>query len=216
MAEIPAELSLPTAGLLSFFYAVEPMFKDKDFFFGDPQTCRVIFTEAGRFNQISRRNMPDNLKESARMRSNRISFETGLSVPAPESSFLESLGLGWNGNQEDFEKYWGGFLPGFKNRWEKEWHINRFMGHPDQIQDDMQLSCEIAYRLHTWNDLENSEKRKQIVNSALKWRMLLQIDSEEDKTGIMWGDVGRIYYWILDDDLAELRFDRVICEMQCT
>lgn len=109
LAEIPAELSLPTTGLLSFFYAVEPMFKDKDFFFGDPQTCRVIFTEAGRLNQISRRNTPDNLKESARMRSNRISFETGLSVPAPESSFLESLGLGWNGNQEDFEKYWGGF-----------------------------------------------------------------------------------------------------------
>jgi uncharacterized protein YwqG len=90
------------------------------------------------------------------------------------------------------------------------------MGHPDQIQGDMQVGCEIAYGLHTWNDTKNSEKRKQIVNSALKWRMLQQIDSEENKTGIMWGDVGRIYYWILEDDLAALRFDRVICEMQCT
>ncbi|WP_224725403.1 DUF1963 domain-containing protein [Paenibacillus vietnamensis] len=54
-----------------------------------------------------------------------------------------------------------------------------------------------------------------MVNSALKWRLLLQIDSEEKKTGIMWGDVVRIYFWIHEDDLQALRFDRVICEMQC-
>lgn len=215
LAELPSELSLPTSGLLSFFYAVEPMFEDEDFF-SDPHTCRVIFTNANQLDLISRRNAPDSLNESARMRPNRISFVPRLSVPTSESAFLESLGLGWNGNREDFDKYWGVFLPEFRNRWETEGYINRLMGHPDQIQGDMQVGCEIAIGLHTWNEIKNSEKRKQIVNSALKWRMLLQIDSEEDKTGIMWGDVGRIYYWILEDDLAALRFDRVICEMQCT
>ncbi|WP_244918968.1 DUF1963 domain-containing protein [Paenibacillus dendritiformis] len=31
----------------------------------------------------------------------------------------------------------------------------------------------------------------------------------------MWGDVGRIYYWIREEDLEALRFDRVVCQMQC-
>ncbi|GIO95138.1 hypothetical protein J14TS5_02240 [Paenibacillus lautus] len=90
------------------------------------------------------------------------------------------------------------------------------MGHPDQIQGGMQVGCEIAYGLHSRYDMNNLEVRKQIVNSALKWRLLLQIDSKEDKTGMMWGDVGRIYYWIHEDDLAKLCFDRIICEMQCS
>lgn len=80
----------------------------------------------------------------------------------------------------------------------------------------MQVGCEIAYGSHSRYDMNDLEKRKQIVDSAVKWRLLLQIDSEEDKTGMMWGDVGRIYYWIHEDDLAKLCFDRVICEMQCS
>jgi uncharacterized protein YwqG len=215
LAECPSELSLPQSGLLSFFYAVQSMFKD-EYFFGDPDTCCVIYTGTDRLDHISRRNTPGRLKEEARMRSNRVSFIPELSVPASESTFLESLGLGWNGNRKDFNKYWEVFLSEFGKQWEREGYINRLMGHPDQIQGDMQVRCEMTYGGHTWDLMEKPEVRKQIVNSAVKWRMLLQIDSEEDKTGIMWGDVGRIYYWIHENDLKALRFDRVICEMQCT
>lgn len=80
----------------------------------------------------------------------------------------------------------------------------------------MQVGCEIAYGSHSRYDMNGLEKRKQIMNSAVKWRLLLQIDSEEGKTGMMWGEVGRIYYWIHEDDLAKLCFDRVIYEMQCS
>jgi len=31
----------------------------------------------------------------------------------------------------------------------------------------------------------------------------------------MWGDLGRIYYWIRDDDLAARRFDRSWLVLQC-
>ncbi|WP_224725336.1 DUF1963 domain-containing protein [Paenibacillus vietnamensis] len=47
LEECPSELALPGSGLLSFFYAAEPMFEDKDFY-GDPHTCRVI----GGFREI--------------------------------------------------------------------------------------------------------------------------------------------------------------------
>lgn len=215
LAECPRDLSLPESGLLSFFYAVEPMFDDEDFY-GDPNTCRVLYFEAERLDQISRRNIPVSLKEASTMKSNRISFESSLSVPDSESAFLESLDLGWSGNREHFDQYWEVFLPEFERAWGKDGYMNRLMGHPDQIQGDMQVGCELARGAYGWDDMANSEKRKQIVNSAVKWRLLLQIDSEEDKTGMMWGDVGRIYFWIHEDDLAALRFDRVVCEMQCT
>ncbi|USB31635.1 DUF1963 domain-containing protein [Paenibacillus sp. YPG26] len=31
----------------------------------------------------------------------------------------------------------------------------------------------------------------------------------------VWGDVGRIYFWIHEGDLTDLCFERVRCEMQC-
>ncbi|MBH5316517.1 DUF1963 domain-containing protein [Paenibacillus sp. GSMTC-2017] len=211
--ECPFELDLPCGGLLSFFYAVKPMFEDIEFF-GDPDTCHVVYTEVDQLDRLIRRETPD--LECVKMKSNKISFIPGLSVPTSESAYLESQNLGWNGNIVDYEKYWNVFLHEYRKHWDSESYINRLMGHPDQIQGDMQVSCVKAYGEHTREDMQDSKVRNQIVNSALKWRLLLQIDSEEDKTGIMWGDVGRIYFWIHEDDLKALRFDRVNCEMQCT
>ncbi|MBB3112200.1 uncharacterized protein YwqG [Paenibacillus phyllosphaerae] len=202
--------SLPASGLLTFFYAVAGMYED-DEFYGDPLTCRVIYTNGEQLSQLTRRETPASLTDEARMKPNRISFIPGLSVPASESAYLESLGLGWNGNREDFDKYWEVFLKPFR----AEGYINRFMGHPDQIQGDMQTGCLIATGEYNWDDMRNPELRDAILLSASKWRLLLQIDSEEEKTGIMWGDVGRIYYWIHEEDLRALRFDRVVCELQC-
>ncbi|GGG88731.1 YwqG family protein [Paenibacillus radicis (ex Gao et al. 2016)] len=211
LAECPTNLSLPSAGLLSFFYGVEGMYEDPDFY-GDPHTSRVIYTSPDQLEYIVRRSSPGTLNAAgAMMKPNSISFIPNLSVPAAESAYLESVGLGWNGEREDFDKYWEIFLPKTEKLWQREGYINRFMGHPDPVQGDMQRSCEIAYGSYTDDELDKTE----FINSAIKWRLLLQIDSEEEKTGIMWGDVGRIYYWIHEDDLAQLRFDRVFCEMQC-
>ncbi|WP_309119327.1 YwqG family protein [Paenibacillus sp.] len=216
LADCPAELSLPKVGLLSFFYAVQAMDEEEDFY-RNPETCRVIYTCADQLNPLLRREAPQNLNEEALMRSNRVSFVPSLSVPPSESAYLESLGLGWRGDREDFDKYWGIFLPALSKNWNQEGFIHRIMGHPDQIQGDMQVGCEMIYGGYTLDNLEkNTELYKQVVASARKWRLLLQIDSEEDKTGIMWGDVGRLYFWIHEDDLKVLRFHRVFCEMQCT
>lgn len=32
---------------------------------------------------------------------------------------------------------------------------------------------------------------------------------------MMWGDVGRLYYWIRREDLAQRRFDKVWLVLQC-
>ncbi|WP_249280984.1 YwqG family protein [Paenibacillus sp. 7516] len=211
LADCPQQLSLPSSGLLSFFYAVKPMYAEMGFY-NDPSTCRVFYFDSDGLEKLARRNTPKSLTDLEKVKPNQILFEPQFSVPTSESAYLESLGLGWNGNIENFAKYWKLFLP----NWSTKGYINRLMGHPDPIQGDMQVSCELTYGPYKWIENNNPEIRDKVLNSALKWRLLLQIDSEEEKTGMMWGDSGRIYYWIHEDDLANLCFERVICVMQCT
>jgi uncharacterized protein YwqG len=52
------------------------------------------------------------------------------------------------------------------------------------------------------------------VAAAAEWRLLLQIDSEQD-AGMLWGDVGRIYYWIRARDLAARHLDQAWLILQC-
>ena len=67
--------------------------------------------------------------------------------------------------------------------------MHRMLGHPDAIQDDPSVG-----RPGT--------------------RLLLQVDSDE-AVGMMWGDVGRLYYLINAEDLADRRFDRCRLHFQC-
>jgi uncharacterized protein YwqG len=49
---------------------------------------------------------------------------------------------------------------------------------------------------------------------ARDWRLLLQVPSV-DAAGMMWGDLGCLYYWIRDKDLKERRFERCWMILQC-
>jgi uncharacterized protein YwqG len=55
---------------------------------------------------------------------------------------------------------------------------------------------------------------EQAVERAQELVLLLQLDS--DLTAEMeWGDVGTLYFWIHQDDLAARRFDKVWMTLQC-
>ncbi len=91
---------------------------------------------------------------------------------------------------------------------------NRLLGHPDPMQGDMQADCQ--YNLHGVSyGPEDEERRFELKPGATNWQLLLQIDSEEKKTGMMWGDVGRIYFWIEKDALERRDFTNVWCILQC-
>jgi uncharacterized protein YwqG len=49
---------------------------------------------------------------------------------------------------------------------------------------------------------------------AIDWEMLLQIDSD-DNAKMMWGDVGRIFYWIPRNDLRARNFEATWMILQC-
>lgn len=95
--------------------------------------------------------------------------------------------------------------------------INKIFGHPDQIQGDMQLECQLVSNGLFCGDSSgyNDQRRKVLEKGMKEWRLLLQIDSDEN-CEMMWGDVGRLYFWIKTDDLTNKRFDKVWMSLQCS
>jgi uncharacterized protein YwqG len=92
--------------------------------------------------------------------------------------------------------------------------IHRLGGVPHEIQNPMEAECELARRGEDPLALPYSRQEEVAEEAKARWRLLLQVDSD-DAAGMMWGDAGMLYYWIRDDDLAARRFDRAWCVMQC-
>ncbi len=75
-------------------------------------------------------------------------------------------------------------------------NANKLLGHSDNIQFCMEEECE------------------KETGKTGPWNLLLQVDSNKD-CNMMWGDVGRLYLWITDEDLAARNFESVWVVMQC-
>lgn len=68
--------------------------------------------------------------------------------------------------------------------------IQRLLGHPDPVQGDMQLECQLAANGVYCGDASSSRdpRTARLRPGAADWRLLLQVDSQHE-TGMMWGDV---------------------------
>jgi len=80
----------------------------------------------------------------------------------------------------------------------------------------MELECQLVSNGIYCGDPEGyqSEEARSLQSGAEDWRLILQVDSDED-SGMMWGDVGMIYYWMRVQDLAARNFDRSWMILQC-
>ena len=54
-----------------------------------------------------------------------------------------------------------------------------------------------------------------VEEGSSDWRLLFQMDSDS-APATEWGDTGRIYYWIRQQDLARQDFRQVHVILQCT
>lgn len=96
--------------------------------------------------------------------------------------------------------------------------VHRLLGHPDTIQSgDIQTRCQLAsHGIRTGDGAyENDPAAMALADDAADWHLLLQFDSDYDHTGIDFGDSGRIYLAIRDQDLAARRWDRTWLTLQC-
>lgn len=90
-------------------------------------------------------------------------------------------------------------------------------GYPAPIQNDgMELECQLAsHGLHVGRP--EGYKAKQVESlkpGAADWRLLLQVDTDHE-AGMMWGDTGRLYFWIREQDARAGDFSKAWMILQC-
>lgn len=91
-------------------------------------------------------------------------------------------------------------------------------GWPRPIQNDhMELECQLASNGIDCGDAGayQGEAARASAPGASEWRLLLQLDSD-DVSDMMWGDLGRLYFWIRERDARAGDFTNVWMILQCS
>lgn len=97
-------------------------------------------------------------------------------------------------------------------------NIHKLLGWSDPIQGPMEYECELISRGYylgrgypKLSDADELERK-----SYDEWLLLFQLDTvSKGNFELMFGDCGRIYFFIRREDLASKRFDRVWMILQC-
>ncbi|VAW44929.1 hypothetical protein MNBD_GAMMA03-164 [hydrothermal vent metagenome] len=189
---------LPKKGLISFFYCA-----DQEAWGFDPKDksrFKVLYTE--NIENLKSTKFPNDLEQHSIFKSNQIKFESCLSIPAWEEDSIEGV------IQDEDDDNYSEVSSGSENQ---------IFGYANLIQGSMELECQLVTNGLYCGDPTGYEdpKEKELEKGKKDWILLLQIGSEDDKTGMMWGDSGKIYFWIKKQDLISKNFDNVWCILQC-
>lgn len=88
--------------------------------------------------------------------------------------------------------------------------FHRLFGRPQVVKDEMELECQLVSNgIYCGNPEGYASAEAQALKAgAGDWRLLLQVDSDQDNLGFSWGDLGRLYFWIREQDLEERKFEK--------
>lgn len=202
VAHLDPSGALPGAGLLSFFYDAEQSIWGFDP--ADRGGWEVLFFPEGA--PLEPREPPRGIGGTGAFASTALVGIAEVSYPPYDSPDLDRLRLSRD------ERFLYGDARGDAGE-----TVHRLLGYPDQIQGDMQIECQLAsHGLYCGDSSGFEDPRARVLAAgATEWRLLLQVDSDE-AAGTMWGDAGRIFYWIRDRDLRERRFDGTWLILQCS
>lgn len=197
---------LPKSGMLYFFYETQEQkwgFDPKD-----RGHWRVIYHDSDPA-QLRPVTPPENLPEESRFRACKLTFSNEITLPSWESPGITQLKLS--------EEEWEGYVDFPGAGCGEGRTIHRLLGHPNEIQGEMQLECQlVSHGLYAGDSSGYDDPRRPgLEKGADDWQLLLQIDSDEENLGVMWGDVGRVYYWIREQDLKKRDFSNVWLILQC-
>jgi uncharacterized protein YwqG len=194
---------LPAEGLLSFFYdaARQTAWGHEP---GDRSSWAILFSPPG--NPLERREHPGGLVPGARFGEKRL-------LPVSESTLAP-----WESPEVhrilDDSRQEAAYCELFND---PDGVTHRLLGHPDPIQGDMPIECQL---ISQGLSCENGSRydhphRERLARGADQWRLLLQIDSDED-LGMCFADLGRLYFWIRSPDLAARRWEKAWLILQCS
>ena len=195
---------LPKKGMLYFFYDTK---KPAGYGPEDKNSWKVIYFD-GDFTKLRPKSQPLSLPEEIRFRACKVTFVNEITFPSWDSDDIEKLKLSQNEHERYFE------LPGTGAGEGKP--IHRILGYPDQIQGNMQLDCQLALKgLYADYSGNKDPRAATLKKEASDWQLLLQIDSDVKDMNTMWGDMGRVYFWIREQDLKKRDFSNVWLMLQC-
>lgn len=189
------------AGLLSFFYEAgeQPWGFDPE----HRDNWKVFhFSSAERMRKLK---PPTALPRDCVFDSCKISFEDELTFAEGES--VSELKMTDDEESRYFEMC---------AEWYGDEMFHRLLGHPQLIQGDWRLESQLAsngiYVGEPCSD--KADAIKELKGGADKWKLLLQVDSDE-MTGMQWGDVGRLYFCIEEQKLANADLSNIWMILQC-
>jgi uncharacterized protein YwqG len=198
---------LPASGVLSFFY--DPEQRAWGFDPQDRGSSRVYwFADV---EELRPAPLPESLPSHGRFELVSLTPRASLSLPPYQALEVQALRL--SADEED--AYFA-----YREEWQNQHGAgpqHQLLGHPSPVQDEMQLECQlVSAGIYCGDSTGYSDPRRaELEPGAREWRLLAQIDSD-DAAEMMWGDVGMLYFWIREPDLAARRFDRAWMILQCS
>lgn len=209
LAPFDTEHILPDHGLLSFFYETDTQCWGYDP--EDKGCARVYWFED--ISALSAADFPADMEADFRFPMLKVQMAQKTSYPLwvdfsqmfPDEKDYDAIDSVWNELT--------GETP--ENR-------SQLLGWPDVIQSTMFMECDLVsqgYYLgdgNGWNKIPKELRQQAEQTAHDRWLLLFQLDTvEQDDFELMFGDCGHIYFYILKEDLAARRFDRIWLILQC-
>lgn len=145
---------------------------------------RVFYFSPG---ELHRTSLHKDLADDAHFKACAVDFAEGISIPDIYSPEVDFLHLTEDETHSLFDLKHDDFVPD-----------HQLLGLPNQLQNEMQTDCTSAFG--------------EPDSNASTWLLLFQCGTDDNPK--KWDDVGRLYFWIREKDLAARRFDEVWMVLQ--
>lgn len=205
---------LPDKGILYFFYEMET--QTWGFDPADAGSARVYYYD-GPKEALASTDFPADLAPDYQFPELRIRFTSRLDLPSCEE-FLSDCpgGVLTETELDDYEVERQAAL----NMADLPDAVTKLLGFADVIQNEMREECErVTNGVYCGGRVALPEEdRVRFAKDSKRWRLLLQLDtveSDRDDFELMFGDCGRLYFYIREPDLKARAFDKVWMISQC-
>lgn len=207
LAPLDINHELPETGLLSFFYALDC--ECYGYESRDVEGFRAYWFDESQ--ALSASEFPIGIPEKNMLPQIGIQFTREATYPHCEDFTILTEQI------DDYNKF---EEAGKELSIQRNDRMHRTLGWADLIQNNTTWKCEMFSRGYSFGadymkipeEIRNGSK----LPSLHRWKLLFQLGTvKEGDFTLMFGDAGKLYFYIPEEDLKARRFDRVVGEMQC-